>query len=76
MKVQTKPLYGAVVLAVFITVCLLWMISGLGKNLPWALYGLVFLVSTVGIYFFAINLTGDRKPEEALGTVDERNDRR
>ena len=50
MLVRQRPLSAAILLALFITVCLGWMFHGIGRPVPWWGYPLVFGVFAGWLY--------------------------
>jgi len=70
MPVQQRPLFGALLLAAFITVCLAWLFSGLGRVLPWWGYPLVFGVFAIWLYAVGRMLTETGRRGERVSSFD------
>ena len=53
MPIGRKPISGAILIAVFITVCLGWLVHDMGVAAPWWSYPLVFALFALGLYGIA-----------------------
>ena len=59
MQFRIRPLFGAIALSVFITLCTAWIAIQLGMKVPMVIYGSVFCVLAFAIYGYALKLAPD-----------------
>jgi len=70
MPIGRKPITGPILIAVFITVCLGWLVHDLGVSAPWWSYPLVFVLFALGLYGIAgllLPSSSKREPNNAVG---------